>query len=141
MKVVIYEISLSLLFLGMSILMIAGVMFSLSDPYPKRQEESTETILAEDPVDFSQPAWGVTVPNIKVRSLPSQPPQRHPLAPNLYKQFMDIGYAAYQKQDYQTALINFRRALEEQENDRYAEEAIANTETIIQRQRQRSSNE
>jgi tetratricopeptide (TPR) repeat protein len=51
-----------------------------------------------------------------------------------YEQTMSIGYAAYNQGDYQTALINFRRALELQPGDRLATEAIQNTEAIIQDQ-------
>ncbi|MEB3211691.1 MAG: tetratricopeptide repeat protein [Leptolyngbyaceae bacterium] len=51
-----------------------------------------------------------------------------------YKQTMSIGYAAYNQEDYQTALINFRRALEFKPGDRLATEAIQNTEAIIQQQ-------
>ena len=49
---------------------------------------------------------------------------------------MAVGYNAYKQQDYQTALINFRRALSDKAGDRYASEAIANTEAIIQNQRE-----
>lgn len=51
-----------------------------------------------------------------------------------YRQTMSVGYAAYQQGDYQTALINFRRALVMQPGDRLATEAIQNTEAIIQQQ-------
>lgn len=53
-----------------------------------------------------------------------------------YTQAMLIGYAAAEQGDYQTALINFRRALEARPGDRYALEAIANMESYIARQRQ-----
>jgi Flp pilus assembly protein TadD len=46
---------------------------------------------------------------------------------------MRIGYAATQRGDYQTALINFRRALQARPNDSYATQAIRNVETYIQR--------
>lgn len=53
-----------------------------------------------------------------------------------YTQAMLIGYAAAEQGDYQTALINFRRALAERPGDRYALDAIANMETYIERERQ-----
>lgn len=52
-----------------------------------------------------------------------------------YHQTMMIGYAAYNQGDYQTALINFRRALEIEPGNRLAAEAVQNTEAIIQQQR------
>lgn len=53
-----------------------------------------------------------------------------------YTQAMLIGYAATEQEDYQTALINFRRALEARPGDRYALAAIANIESYIAQQRQ-----
>jgi YARHG domain len=44
---------------------------------------------------------------------------------------MRIGYSASRQHDYQTALINFRRALDERPGDRYASEAANNMENII----------
>lgn len=52
-----------------------------------------------------------------------------------YDRAMRIGYAAAQRRDYQTALINFRRALQERPNDRYALQAIQNMENFISRER------
>ena len=51
----------------------------------------------------------------------------------MYEQAMRIGYAATEQQDYQTALINFRRALEARPGDRYATAAIGNVESYIER--------
>ena len=55
------------------------------------------------------------------------------LSAELYEQAMRIGYAATEQKDYQTALINFRRALEARPGDRYATAAIRNVESYIQR--------
>ena len=108
----------------------------LSTSYTERHRPTAPSSPTDEPIDFSQPAWAVIVPTLsRVRSLPTEPPQRHPLAPSIYKETMAIGYKAYQQGDYQTALINFRRALSEKVGDRYATEAIANTEAIIQKQR------
>jgi hypothetical protein len=52
---------------------------------------------------------------------------------------MLIGYAAVEQRDYQTALINFRRALAERPGDRYALDAIANVQGYIQQQRQEAA--
>jgi len=44
---------------------------------------------------------------------------------------MRIGYSASRHGDYQTALINFRRALSERPGDRYASEAATNMGELI----------
>ena len=65
----------------------------------------------------------------------ADPPQEseEELSAERYQQAMRIGYEATEQKDYQTALINFRRALEARPGDRYATEAIRNVETYIQR--------
>lgn len=50
-----------------------------------------------------------------------------------YDRYMRIGYSATDNKDYQTALINFRRALKARPNDAYAAQAIRNVSTYIQR--------
>lgn len=49
-----------------------------------------------------------------------------------YEQFMQAGYTATERRDYQTALINFRRALRSRPNDPYARAAISNVQGYIQ---------
>lgn len=60
-------------------------------------------------------------------SSPSLPPK-----PN-YRQHMVDGYAAFNQGDYQTALINFKKALNERPNDSYAVKAIQNTQISLNR--------
>ncbi len=50
-----------------------------------------------------------------------------------YERHMRIGYAATDNQDYQTALINFRRALNARPKDPYAAQALRNVRTYINR--------
>ena len=45
-----------------------------------------------------------------------------------YDTFMKIAYTAYNKQDYNTALINFNRALTSRPNDKYATMGIQNAQ-------------
>lgn len=52
-----------------------------------------------------------------------------------YDRFMRIGYVAAQKRDYQTALINFRRALQVRPEDAYALQGIQNVSSYISRSR------
>ncbi|MEM1243068.1 MAG: hypothetical protein AAGI45_24825 [Cyanobacteria bacterium P01_H01_bin.26] len=56
-------------------------------------------------------------------------------AEDAYTRAMNLGYAYTNEFDYQTALINFRRALEERPDDAYATIAIANVEYYIERNR------
>lgn len=57
---------------------------------------------------------------------------------SVYDTHMQTGYKATKNQDYQTALINFRRALGERPNDSYAMNAIHNTENYAGYGRQQS---
>ncbi|HEY9663291.1 MAG TPA: hypothetical protein V6C65_33000, partial [Allocoleopsis sp.] len=42
--------------------------------------------------------------------------------------YMAAGYEATQQRNYETALLYFRRALDERPNDSYAQQAIQNVE-------------
>ncbi len=48
-----------------------------------------------------------------------------------YDRYMRLGYDETQKRDYQSALINFERALKERPNDYYASQAIRNVSSYI----------
>ena len=61
--------------------------------------------------------------------------EAQPALEDAYTRAMNLGYAYANQFDYQTALINFRRALEERPDDRYATNAIANMEYYIKRNR------
>lgn len=52
-----------------------------------------------------------------------------------YRYAMLAGYSAAEREDYNTALINFRRALTFRPGDRYATAAIRNMETYIAQER------
>ncbi len=70
---------------------------------------------------------------------PSPNPNSSPIAANTpspttktsYRQYMLVGYLAFDKGDYQTALINFQRALNESPDNPYALKAIDNTKQRI----------
>lgn len=49
-----------------------------------------------------------------------------------YDRYMRIGYDATEQRDYNTALINFRRALAERPGDPYASQAVRNVSTYLQ---------
>ncbi|MGI0492101.1 hypothetical protein ACN4EG_09830 [Alkalinema pantanalense CENA528] len=48
-----------------------------------------------------------------------------------YDRYMQVGYTATQKRNHRTALIFFRRALDERPNDTYAIQAIKNVEAYL----------
>lgn len=50
-----------------------------------------------------------------------------------YDRYMEIGYDATEEGNYQTALINFERALSERPGDSFAMQAARNVKTFIQR--------
>jgi len=52
---------------------------------------------------------------------------------NAFTQYMLAGYAATNERDYQTALTNFRRALELRPGNPYATRAISNIQGYLQR--------
>ena len=85
---------------------------------------SLTTALANDPPDRIGP----------MQADSADAPQTAPedISAEMYEQAMRIGYAATEQKDYQTALINFRRALEARPGDRYATAAIRNVESYIQ---------
>ena len=56
-------------------------------------------------------------------------------AQDAYTQAMGLGYSYADEYDYQTALVNFRRALQQRPGDVYAINAIANMEYYIERDR------
>ena len=66
---------------------------------------------------------------------PAVPAIAAPVIPNQsydYRESMLVGYAAFEQKDYQTALINFKRAAQTRPGDSYAVKAIQNTEAVLQ---------
>ena len=56
-------------------------------------------------------------------------PSAKKVAETKYQRYMRIGYDATSKKKYQTALINFKRALKERPGDFYASQALRNVQT------------
>lgn len=52
-----------------------------------------------------------------------------------YKKSMSLGYLAFKNKDYQTAMINFQRALQARPGDKLAKDAIQNTQKALQQSR------
>ncbi|MFP4099491.1 tetratricopeptide repeat protein [Coleofasciculus sp.] len=103
--------------------------------------ESEVSINTEQELSPIQTPASSPTPEVAVSPSPTPPVSPRPnTASSLtakpdYTQYMRIGYAAFDQGDYQTALINFKRALNERPGDMYATKAIANTEAIISRNR------
>ena len=78
---------------------------------------------------------GSAAPAAAPMSAPAARPA--PVAPveSAYDRFMRTGYSLSRNRDYQSALINFRRALAERPGDRYATQAAANMQRIIEANR------
>ncbi|MEO0540614.1 MAG: hypothetical protein AAFZ80_07090 [Cyanobacteria bacterium P01_A01_bin.105] len=72
-------------------------------------------------------------PAIAASVSPTQPAKQN--TEDAYTRYMRLGYAYTNQFDYNTALINFRRALAARPNDPYATQAVANTEYYIARDR------
>ncbi len=85
--------------------------------------------------------WGsllglaIVLPGTGVLGQTETPTETQSEPEDAYTRAMNLGYAYSNEFDYQTALINFRRALEERPEDVYATEAIANMEYYIERNR------
>ncbi|MEG3879705.1 tetratricopeptide repeat protein [Microcoleus sp. herbarium7] len=88
--------------------------FSTSPSPSQEQSPSFEPSTQLSPAPIPQPTYG---------SVGGQPAN--------FKQLMKLGYAYYGQGDYQTALINFNRALQVRPGDAYAVKAIDNTKKAI----------
>ncbi len=64
----------------------------------------------------------------------TQPKDRTPIE-TAYDRYMRIGYAETRQRDYQSALVNFERALKERPNDYWASQAIRNVASYIAAQK------
>ncbi|WP_202924756.1 hypothetical protein [Myxacorys almedinensis] len=80
-------------------------------------------------VAVSRPALPVAKPAAKpvVEAAP-KPGRGQPAT--FYDRYMQTGYAAVQRKDMQTAMLYFKRALDERPQDRFASQAIRNMEAF-----------
>ena len=105
--------------LGYLLIAMAGIIRVLGNP----------NLFASKQVPIETPPPSSPLPS------PSPSPSPSPELTLTYRQYMNIGYSAYDRGDYQTALINFQRALIKRSDDEYALDAIRNTEETIERRR------
>lgn len=68
---------------------------------------------------------------------PARPSVSNSSAESAYNQYMQIGYNAIERKDYQTALINFKRAFNQRPGDSYAIDAIHTVESYIQQKKRK----
>ncbi|MEO1402704.1 MAG: hypothetical protein AAFV72_15850 [Cyanobacteria bacterium J06635_1] len=82
--------------------------------------------------------WGakaaLSMPGLEAVSKQAEPDTAQPEEDDFIRA-MNLGYAYAQQFDYNTALINFRRALELRPGNPYAEVAVQNMEYFIERDR------
>ncbi len=70
-------------------------------------------------------------PEIGVAQTPTPAPNAAAKPVPLFDRYMQAGYAATNQRDHQTALIYFKRALDERPDDPYALQAIRNVESYL----------
>ena len=92
---------------------------SASEPPPK--EPDPAAVAARN---------AVPDPPLGILPVPA-PPEFEPQPTFDFDRAMAIGYAAFEQKDYQTALINFRRALKASPNNNSTIAAVSKTESII----------
>ena len=95
-------------------------------PFPPDLNTSPSPQLSASPSPESSPP--VNAPPVAAPKLPPVTDREYD-----FKQSMQLGYLAYENRDYQTALINFNRALQARPGDVYATKAIDNTKRAIAR--------
>lgn len=78
-------------------------------------------------------AYTQKVLNFYQQAKPTQTATPQQQEPSAYDRAMQIGYNATRKGDYNTGLINFKRALSQRPGDPYATQAIANVEVYLKR--------
>jgi len=93
-----------------------------SSPGSEPSDFPTELNVSPSPTQASSPGFEPS-PQISPASVPAQE--------NDFKQSMKLGYTYYEQGDYQTALINFNRALQIRPGDAYAVKAVDNTKSAI----------
>ncbi|MBF2026048.1 MAG: ARC6/PARC6 family protein [Oscillatoriales cyanobacterium C42_A2020_001] len=71
------------------------------------------------------------LPNLAQTPAPSTPPASTSKGSTFYDRYMQAGYTATNRRDHSTALVYFKRALDERPEDTYAIQAIRNVETYL----------
>ncbi|NJP09769.1 MAG: DUF4101 domain-containing protein [Leptolyngbyaceae cyanobacterium RU_5_1] len=70
---------------------------------------------------------------VQVPTQPSAQPPTQSQSKTVYDRYMQAGYAATNQRDNRTALLYFKRALDERPDDPYATQAIRNVESYLNR--------
>ena len=109
----------------------------ISDSGPNVEQAANEQSPSSFPSDFntSQSPYQELSPafeSFPVAAARIVEPNSAPVAQkDHFKQSMKLGYIYYGQGDYQTALINFNRALQVRPGDAYAVKAVYNTKSAI----------
>lgn len=88
-----------------------------------------------DTASYTQQVFSLYQQQLNSTTAPSQP-QAESIAPSepqpsVYDRYMEAGYTATEQRDYETALLYFKRALDERPGDIYAQQAIQNVEGYL----------
>jgi tetratricopeptide (TPR) repeat protein len=117
---------------GVTTLVFYGANFTqISDPSLNQELKNNDSSPSAFPSDNN------TSPSPSQKSSPAAEPSPQssivPIQKDEFKQSMKLGYIYYGQRDYQTALINFNRALQVLPGDAYAVKAVDNTKMAIAR--------
>lgn len=106
-----------------------GNFTNISEPSLNQELKNNDSSPSGFPSDLN------TSPSPSQQSSPAaEPSPQSSIAPTQkdeFKQSMKLGYVYYAQRDYQTALINFNRALQVRPGDAYAVKAVENAKTAI----------
>ncbi|MEG4278819.1 tetratricopeptide repeat protein [Microcoleus sp. MON1_C1] len=130
---------------GLLMLLLGGITTSvfygknfvkISDSGPNVEQGSNEQSPSSFPSDFNtspSPYQELSPAFEPFPAAESSPASAAPVAAQKddFKQSMKLGYIYYGQGDYQTALINFNRALQLRPGDAYAVKAVDNTKSAI----------
>lgn len=96
-------------------------------PSPSSEPSNTGAVLTSAPSSTEEkPGSTPTTPSPKPATTPDSSPSQN--RTTIYDRYMQAGYDAAKKRDNTTALLYFRRALDERPGDSYATQAIQNLE-------------
>ncbi|MCC3406222.1 MAG: tetratricopeptide repeat protein [Microcoleus sp. PH2017_10_PVI_O_A] len=106
-----------------------GNFTQISDPSQNQELKNNDSSPSSFPSDLN------TSPSPSQESSPAAEPSPQsfiaPIQKDEFKQSMKLGYIYYGQREYQTALINFNRALQVRPGDAYAIKAVDNTKMAI----------
>jgi hypothetical protein len=97
---------------------------------PSRYNTAETAAYTQKVLSFYQQQSGTPSGQSNPTDQPDRQPEDSPapVQSTPYDRYMQAGYAAVEQKDYEAALLQFQRALDERPNDTYAQRAIQNVE-------------